>query len=105
MASVENINDNNFKDTIQTGLVLVDFWAPWCAPCRMIAPILEELQTVFLGKAKITKMNVDENPETSVEFGITSIPSLLVFKNGIMVERMVGANTRDFYKATLEKHL
>ena len=105
MGNVENINDSNFQEKIKVGTVLVDFWAPWCSPCRMIAPILEDLYNDFSGKASIFKLNVDENPDSAVEFGITSIPCLLVFKDGVMVERMVGANTKEYYKSILEKHL
>ena len=102
---VEEITDSIFKASVSEGLVVVDFWAPWCAPCRMIAPILEELQGEVKDKAKIAKLNVDENPDVATEYGVTSIPTLLIFKNGEMVERSVGAGTKEHYKSLINKHL
>ncbi len=105
MSKVEEVLDRNFKETIQSGVVMVDFWAPWCAPCRMIAPVLEELQKEVAGKAKILKLNVDENPQTAQEYGITSIPTLLIFKDGEILDRNVGAGTKEHYKNLLDKQL
>ena len=79
---VEEITEDKFKTSVSQGLVMIDFWAPWCAPCRMIAPILEELQEEMGDKAKIVKLNVDENPAVATEYGVTSIPTLLIFKAG-----------------------
>ena len=84
---------------------MIDFWAPWCAPCRMIAPILEELQKEIGDQAKIVKLNVDENPTVATEYGVTSIPTLLIFKSGEMVERSVGAGTKEHYRSLINKHL
>ena len=105
MAKLEEITDNNFKDRVESDLVMVDFWAPWCAPCRMIAPVLEELQDEMQGQVNIVKLNVDENPQISQEYGITSIPTLLIFKGGQMVDRNVGGAPKEHYKALLTKHL
>jgi len=99
------VNDNNFKDEIKTGVVLVDFWAEWCGPCQMMLPILEELTTTMEGKAKICKLNVDEAPTTAGEFRVMSIPTLIVFKDGAPVETLVGVQQADALEATLNKYL
>lgn len=85
-------NDSNFdQDVLQSDQpVLVDFWAEWCGPCRMIGPMVEELSAEFEGRAKIGKMNVDENSNTPAEYGIRSIPTLLIFKGGELVDKVVG---------------
>lgn len=89
------ITDANFDETIATDKpVLVDFWAEWCGPCRMIGPIVEELATEYGEKAVIGKVNVDLNPNTAAKFGIRSIPTLLVFKNGEVVDKQVGATNK-----------
>tara|TARA_B110000444_G_C18512541_1_gene442936 strand:- start:99 stop:416 length:318 start_codon:yes stop_codon:yes gene_type:complete len=87
------ITDGNFKETVLDSdkVALVDFWATWCGPCRMIAPIVEELHTELEGKAVIGKVNVDENSESSVNYGVRNIPTLLIFKNGKVVDKLVGA--------------
>lgn len=97
--------DANFQETISQGVVLVDFWAPWCAPCRMVAPILEELQGEVEGKVKIIKVNVDDNPNVAMNHGITSIPTLMLFKDGQLVDRTAGAGPKDFYKNMITKHV
>ncbi len=85
--------DGNFQsDVLQSDTpIVVDFWAPWCGPCRMIGPLLDELADEFGGKVKVAKVNVDENPTTASNYNIRSIPALLVFKNGELVDQMVGA--------------
>ncbi|HUN66150.1 MAG TPA: thioredoxin [Bacteroidota bacterium] len=85
--------------------VLVDFWAVWCGPCKMIAPVVEEIANEFDGKLKVTKMDVDSNPKTSMQFGIRSIPTLLVFKGGQVVEQIVGAVPKRHLVEKLTAHL
>jgi|SRR4051812_20499321 len=92
MGKAIEITDANFDEIIKTGQpVLVDFWAEWCGPCKMIGPVVEELAGDFEGKAVIGKINVDDNPGISARFGIRSIPTLLVFKNGEIVDKQIGA--------------
>ena len=91
--AVEKVSDTTFESEVlkANGPVVVDFWAEWCGPCRMIAPALEEIAGSLGGKVKIVKLNVDENPQTAAKYGIMSIPTLMIFKNGQMASRQVGA--------------
>ncbi|MDG3287431.1 thioredoxin [Streptococcus suis] len=99
---VQVITDANFEVETQEGVVLVDFWAPWCGPCRMQAPILEQLaDEVDEDELRIYKMDVDENPNTARQFGIMSIPTLLFKKDGQVVKQVAGVHTKDQIKAIL----
>ena len=91
MGKAVEITDSNFNEVVNNGVVLVDFWAEWCGPCRMIAPMIEELASEYDGKATIGKLDVDNNQESSVKFGVRSITTLLIFKDVEIVDRHVGA--------------
>lgn len=97
------ITDRTFQEEVLSfpGPVLVDCWAPWCGPCRMVAPVLDQLASEYAGRVKIAKLNTDDNPATASQYGIQSIPTLLLFKNGRQVNRLVGA----LPKGEIEKHL
>ena len=105
--SIINTTDATFdQDVLQSDKpVLVDFWAPWCGPCRAIAPILEELDAEYADKFQIVKVNVDDSPEVSARFGIRSIPTLFVFKNGEKVESVVGSRPKSEFVQLLNNHL
>jgi len=101
------ITDQNFEQEVlkSTTPVVVDFWAPWCTPCRIVGPVIEELAKEYVGKVKVGKMNVDENPDTSGQFGIMSIPSVLLFMNGKPVQSIVGAQSKENYKKAIDEVL
>jgi thioredoxin 1 len=99
------LNEQNFNGEISSGVTLVDFWAEWCGPCQIMLPILDELTTKMEGKAKIAKVNVDENPSIAAQFRVMSIPTLIVFKDGQPVEQMVGVQQADQLEAVLNKYL
>ena len=102
----KEINDANYKELLDSGKpVVIDFWAPWCGPCRSIAPIIEELATVYEDRAIIGKYNVDDGDELSVEYGIRNIPTILFFKDGQMVDKHVGTITRDALAAKIDSLL
>lgn len=103
--AIVNVSDQTFNNEVEgQGTVLVDFWAPWCGPCKMIAPILEELSGEVGDAVKIAKVNVDENPESASRFGVMSIPTLILFKNGQPVDKIVGLNSKDSLKNLIAKH-
>ena len=103
MAAPKSVNDSDFDQEVLESEtpVLVDFWAEWCAPCKMVAPVLDDLANEYDGKVKFVKVDVDGNPETATKYGIRSIPTLLVFKDGIPVDQVVGAVP----KSVIKKHL
>lgn len=100
----KNITDDMFKkEVLDSDIpVLVDFWAPWCGPCRMIAPVIEEISSEYEGKIKVLKLNTDENPQTASEYQITAIPTLLFFKNGKVVKEIVGVVPKEEIKKVIE---
>ena len=106
MANPIEVNDTNFEDVIKSEKpVLIDFWAEWCGPCKMIAPVVKELAEDYDGRAVIGKLDVDTNPAISAKYGVRSIPTLLVFKNGEVVDKQVGAVPKGILAQKLEAQL
>lgn len=99
------LTKENFAEHTQGGVTLVDFWAPWCGPCRMLSPVIDKLAEEFNGKAKVCKVNTDEQEELSAQFGIRSIPTMLFFKDGAVVDQMVGATSEQVLKDKLNSLL
>lgn len=99
------LTKENFSTSVESGVSLVDFWAPWCGPCKMQLPIVEELATELEGQAVIAKINVDEQPELASQFGVMSIPTLILFKDGQPVDKMVGVQSKDSLKAKISAQL
>ena len=106
MANATPVTDANFESEVEKhdGLAVVDFWATWCGPCRMIAPIVEQLAADYAGKAKVLKLDVDTNQRTAMKFNIRSIPQILFFKNGKVVDTVVGAVPRSTLEAKFKEH-
>jgi thioredoxin 1 len=96
------LTKDNFTQSIESGVTLVDFWAPWCGPCKMQLPIVEELSSELQGKATVGKINVDEEPELASQFGVMSIPTLILFKDGQPVDKMVGLQSKDALKNKIQ---
>lgn len=102
--ALQEINDSNFKEETSQGLVLVDFWAEWCGPCRMVAPVLEELSKEYQSKLSIKKLNVDENHLSAQMFGVQSIPTMILFKDGKVVDKIIGALPKTQIKNFIDRH-
>ncbi|WLR44129.1 thioredoxin [Bacillus carboniphilus] len=103
--AIVHATDQNFSTETNEGVTLVDFWAPWCGPCKMIAPVLDELDQEMSDDVKIVKVDVDENQETASKFGVMSIPTLLVLKEGEVVDQVVGFQPKEALKELLTKHI
>jgi thioredoxin 1 len=102
--AVKEITDNTFTDETSTGIVVIDFWAEWCGPCRMLSPILEDLSNEMTN-VQFKKINVDENPIIAGSLGITAIPTVIIYKDGRPVERIVGLLPREHIKKIIQKHV
>jgi thioredoxin 1 len=107
MSAALQVTDASFKqDVLDSDIpVLVDFWAPWCGPCRMVAPVVDEIAQQYEGKVKVVKLNTDENPNVASQYGIRSIPTLMIFKGGQRVDMVVGAVPKTTLANTLEKYI
>lgn len=103
--AIINVTDETFAQETADGLVLIDFWAPWCGPCKMIAPVLEEIDSEMGDKVKIVKLNVDENQDTAGRYGIMSIPTLLLMKDGNIVDQVIGFQPKESLVSVINKHV
>ncbi len=107
MSNAMDINDSTFEQEVinSSELTIVDFWAPWCGPCRKLGPVLDEVAKDFEGKLKVVKLNTDENLKTAKEYSVSGLPTLLIFKEGKAVERLVGLMPKTTIVSNIEKHL
>ncbi len=107
MSDLTQVTDANFSTEVeqQKGLVVVDFWATWCGPCRMVAPIMEQIAGQYAGKVKVTKLDVDANQKTAMRFNVRSIPSILFFKDGAHVDTLVGAYPKPVFDEKITRHI
>jgi thioredoxin 1 len=107
MSAAAQVTDSTFEQEVLKSEVpvLVDFWAPWCGPCRMVAPVVDEIAQQYEGQVKVVKVNTDENPNVASQYGIRSIPTLMIFKAGQRVDMVVGAVPKTTLANTLEKYL
>lgn len=107
MSNALDINDNTFEEEVinSSNLTVVDFWAPWCGPCRKLGPVLDEIAQDFGGKIKVVKLNTDENLKTAKEYSVSGLPTLLIFKDGKAVERLVGLVPKSTITSNIEKHI
>ncbi|MBI5170230.1 MAG: thioredoxin [Candidatus Eisenbacteria bacterium] len=107
MSNAQAVNDTTFDaEVLKSGTpVLVDFWAPWCGPCRAVAPTVDAIATEFAGKLKVVKLNTDESGEVAMKYGVTSIPTLMVFKGGEVVERVLGNRPKADLAAMVSRHI
>lgn len=104
--AIVDVTDQTFQQEVESGgAVLVDFWAPWCGPCKMIAPVLEDIDGEIGDKLKIAKLNVDDNPDTAGRFDVMSIPTLMMVKDGEVVDKIVGFQPKEQLMETINKHL
>ena len=107
MSNAIDINDNTFEEEVINAkeLTIVDFWAPWCGPCRKLGPVLDEIEQEFSGKVKVVKLNTDENLKTAKDYSVSGLPTLLIFKDGKPLERLVGLMQKSSIVSNIEKHI